>query len=143
MGTISKARNLLAKEQLAALGEIAAESAQLEATVDLMIQIALKINIAEFDALVSGRMLGAKVDVLKTCGLSRLPGKRKKSRRHQFTVLMDHIKHLLSKRAVAIHGIWEPEGGMNLGNLMAGWAGDLQPGKAEAKHKKGNEGRSA
>jgi hypothetical protein len=137
MSAIGRARLTLSNEQLAALGEIAAESAHLESAVDLMIQVVLKISPEEFDVLINNRMLGAKVDVLKTCGAIRLAGKKRKKRRNQFTALMDHIKFLISQRAIAIHGIWGPEGGMKLGDLVAFWAGAGSAGAAEAKHKKG------
>jgi hypothetical protein len=133
VSAVSKAKDILTKEQLAALGEIAVESAHLEGTVDRMIRVVLRIEPDEFDILIGSRMLGRKIDVLKTCGLVRLAGKKRKRRRYRFTVLMDRIKQLISQRAIAIHGDWGPEGGISLGDLMAGkWV----PGTAEAKLKK-------
>ncbi len=131
-----RARNILTTEQLAALGEIAVESAQLENTVELMIQVVLKIGPEEFEELIKGRMLGAKVDVLKVCGQAKLAGKKQKKRRGRFTAIIDHIKFLISQRAIAIHGLWGPEGG-KLGDLIAMMSGQWEPGTAEAKHKKG------
>jgi|SRR6267142_5160817 len=134
---IGSGRSLLTKEQLAALGAIVIESAEMESTVDFMINLLLEAVAEIIEELTRNKMLGANIDLLKTCGLAKINGKNRKQRQQEFTRLMNHCKLLTSQRAIAIHGTWQPEGGMKLNDLMQMMMGKWERRDAEAKHKKG------
>jgi hypothetical protein len=139
MSTRLTVRDFLNEKERAALGEVAAESAQLESTTETMLKIVLKLTDAEYDAIIGGKMFGAKLDILKEVGLCRLRGKKRKKHKQQFIVLMDHLKSLVGQRNIAIHGNWGPEGGFTLATLATLMDGTYVPRPAAAIHKKGKK----
>jgi hypothetical protein len=134
---IGMGRSLLTKEQLAALGAITLESAQLEQTIDFVIRACMEDFEVLIEDLTKNRMLGQKIDLLKMCGQGKLRGKRRKKILKEFTGLMDHCKLLVSRRAIVVHGSWQPEGGMKMNDMIQIMMGKWKPRAAEAKHKKG------
>jgi hypothetical protein len=104
-----------------------------------MLKIVLKFTDDEFDAVFGQKMFRAKLEVLKEVGLSRLGGKKRKKRRKQFTVLMDHLLSLAGQRNIAVHGMWAPEGGFTLATLSALLDGTYVQKPAQAFHKRGKK----
>ena len=128
------ATQILNEKQFAALGEVAAESAELESTIGLMIMLVLKFTDADRDAIITPMNISIRLEVLKKVGLPRI---RSKKRKKEFLDLSDRLKDLLGKRNIAIHGCWTPVGDLKLGELMAIMAGLSKPAAVEAKNKKG------
>jgi hypothetical protein len=125
----------LTDDERAALGSVVVESANLEATVDLVLLHLTNLTHTAYEVLMGGRMLGAKLDALRVIGLAKL---RSKKRKKAFTAIMDNLAHLNSQRTIAVHGIWGPdEGGGVALNQLLGFALGKRPGQATASHRKG------
>jgi hypothetical protein len=122
----------LTDAERAALGSVVAESANLESSVDFILLHLTNLTHTAYDAMMGGKMLGAKLDVLKAIGLAKL---RSKKRKKTFNDLMGKLTSLNGQRTIAVHGIWGPEG-----HNALRWLVDIAQGKklpAAAKHKKG------
>lgn len=102
---------LLTQEQRAALGVIVAESASLEATVDLIISHLTNLNPQQYEIVLKGEMIKRKLEVLKAIGQQKL---RSAKRKAAFLTLMARLTSLNSDRNTLVHGIWGPRGGYRL-----------------------------
>lgn len=108
-------------KDLAALGSVVAESAHLESTLDLIILLITRMGESEYEVFMRGKMIGAKLEIVKELGVLKL---RSKKRQRAWMQLIDGLKSLNSDRVIAVHGLWGPAGGYTRGNLMAaskGW----------------------
>lgn len=121
---------VLSREQLEALGLLVGEFARLESTLDMLIMSLASLSSAQYAAFMRGKMLGAKLDVLKELGLQKLQSRRKRT---LFTDLVDEAARLNGERTVAVHGLWKPKGEFTLGNITLGF----NTGESEAVHRKG------
>jgi hypothetical protein len=135
----SNIKNLLNKEERAALGEVAVEAAQLDITLEITLRFVLQFSYREYKGVVGGRTLGRKLDVLKIIGWSRLGGKQKKRHRKRLKDLISELKSLVDERNTAIHGIWGPEGGFSEADLKAITDGSFRPRPAEAVGESGGK----
>jgi hypothetical protein len=128
------ARNFLTDEELAALGLVVSGSAQLESTLDLLIQSLANLGDQQFEVLVGGRMIGNKLDILKGLGLLKLKSQKKQQ---AFTYLINSLSSLNAERNTVVHGRWGPEGGITISMLSALFQGKTLKKLGEATHKKG------
>jgi hypothetical protein len=127
----------LSQKEMAAIGSVVAESAQLEMNLDSGIRYLTKLKREQYYILVGTRMLGAKIAIYKDLGLLKLKSKQKQKK---FTKIMDKLAVLNSERASVVHGIWMPAGGVTSELVDAMFSGrlkrsDMPPGMAI--HKKG------
>lgn len=107
---------LLSDAQRAALGTIVAESASLEATLDVIICSLTGLSEAQFRILVGGQMFGRKIELAKDLALLRLKSKAKINR---LTDLFSRLASLNSERNIVVHGTWgTKEGGVHLSWLF-------------------------
>jgi len=119
--------HFLSAAQREALGALAVESAALEYTVNLALTILTDLDAHQASVMFEGRMLGWKLDALKAIGLERLTTEVK---RRAFSQLIGTLKSLNGERTVAIHGQWQPAGGVRLGELFAGADPATRPAEA-------------
>jgi len=130
-------KDFLSQKEMAAIGSVVAESAQLEASLDWLILKLTKLSLAQYEIVVGSRMLGAKISLFKDLGLLKLKSKK---RQKAFSKIMDKFSSLNAERVIVVHGLWRPAGGVTsamLEEMMSGRlkAVDLPPG--EAIHRKG------
>lgn len=118
---------LLTPEQRAALGSIVAESASLEATLDIIICSLTGLSEAQFRILAGGQMFGRKLELTKDLALLKLKSKAKKSR---LTDLFSRLTSLNSERNTVVHGTW----GTKEGGARLSWLFSTQPPPAEDVH---------
>jgi hypothetical protein len=109
-------------------------SAQLEDTIDLLIQSLAKLREQQFEVLVGGKMIGNKLNILKDLGLLKLKSQKKQQ---AFTDLINNLSALNAERNTAVHGRWGPEGGMTFSMLASLLEGKALNKLGEATHKKG------
>jgi hypothetical protein len=131
-----KVGNYISTEELAALGAVVAESAHLEAMIDRMLVEITRLKQAEYDLLVSGAMLGRKVELLRDLGLLKWKSKRKGE---AFRAVINQVSEVNGKRATAVHGLWEPVGGMTVEIMTTIILRGLKPSsipQRQAIHKK-------
>jgi len=127
--------SVLTQAQLAAIGEIAVESAYLDGMVDFLIAQILNISEEKYYVVSNGVMLGTKLDILRNLGLIRL---RSKKRKLEWENIVSQVKHLNSQRTIAIHGYWQSKHGRKLSDLnKETWI--LPSGEAQAVHKRGKK----
>jgi hypothetical protein len=129
-------RDFLSQQEMAAIGSVVAES-QLENNLDSGIRYLTKLSTDQYDIVVGTRMLGAKIVIFKELGLLKLKSKKK---RKEFSLIMDRLAELNSERAIVVHGIWMPAGGVTADLVDGMFSGrlkrkDMPPGMAI--HKKG------
>jgi hypothetical protein len=118
---------LLSAEQRAALGTIVAQSAGLEATLDILICSLTGLSEAQFRILVGGQMIGRKLELAKDLALLKLKSKAKISR---LTDLFSRLVSLNSKRNTVVHGTW----GTKEGGARLSWLFSAQQPPAEDIH---------
>jgi hypothetical protein len=121
---------ILTRGQLEALGLLVGEFARLEATLDMLIMHLARLSTEQYVAFMQGKMLGAKLTTLKEIGLQKL---RSRKRKAVFRGLIDDLASLNGERTVAVHGLWQPKGGLTLALLMKGF----NTAESEAVHRKG------
>jgi hypothetical protein len=108
--------SLLTVDQRAALGSLVAETTEMEGTVDVMIAIVTNLSTPQCAVLLEGRMISWKLEALKRLGLQKL---KRKAQMKVFAHLVDSLSSLNSERNVAVHGLWQPQGGYTYA-LLAG-----------------------
>jgi hypothetical protein len=127
-------RNLLSQEQLAALGEIAVASTELESSVGAQISMALNLKRDDYEVIVGPMSLSTRLEALRKLGLARIKGKKTKEK---FQRHIEHLKTLVAHRNTVIHGWWRPMGkGLRLWDVMAYWSGRFKPPGVEVRNKK-------
>jgi hypothetical protein len=95
--------HLLCDEDLRAVGCLAAETTRLEACIDELLADLCSLNRLRFDALLSGKMIGAKADIL----FSLLePYAKSTKRKAKLKALQSRTKTAISDRNTVIHGQW-------------------------------------
>ena len=104
-------RLLLTVEQRAAIGDLVAESARLEALLEVAVSQLAKLDKDTHVALVSGNNLDKNLEILKELGERKLKSNR---RRAEFSRLISRIKALNSERVIAVHGSWQPKAGYRM-----------------------------
>jgi hypothetical protein len=133
------ASDFLLSAEMSALGAVVAESAHLEDTLDRIIMGITHLKRRQYVALMSGRMFGAKLAILKELGLLKL--RSKENKKAVFSELMDQLSALNGERTIAVHGLWGPTGGtlsMLKARVSGKWtAANLPTG--EAVHVKGKK----
>jgi hypothetical protein len=100
---------LLTLEQRAALGDVVAESAYLESNLDMFIGVLTKLNESQFEALLSGQMLGRKLQIVKEIGVPKIRSQKGKA---EFAEIVDALSSAITDRNAVVHGIWGGPGGM-------------------------------
>jgi hypothetical protein len=103
----SKITNLLSQDQLAALGEVAANSAELEWMLGFIVMWCLRLNGTQTRAIIGDALLGKRITVLETVGDENLPDQALKN---EFKVIIERMKELSGNRNTVIHGTWGPKG---------------------------------
>lgn len=132
-------KDFLSQKEMAAIGSVVAESAQLERSLDGHIMKITKLHQAQYEVLMGGKMLGAKIAVFKELGLLKIKSEK---RRKAFIKIMDNFTHLSSERVVAVHGRWIPTGGVTSELVEGMFSGRLKPGHLPpgiAIHKRGKD----
>ncbi|MGC1457653.1 MAG: hypothetical protein WA825_05200 [Steroidobacteraceae bacterium] len=115
------------------IGRVAAESAELEITLDWMIPSILGIREEMYQTMFANKTIGPKIDLLKQAGLSKLKGKQ---RIEAFTSIVIVLTRFIKERNLAVHGKWSPGGaGVTLGALAM--IGNQKPMAASSHKKKG------
>lgn len=109
------ASHLLTIEQRTAIGDVVTESAWIEYIAGVMIAHFAHLKPHAYEALVAGKMLGTKLDLLSELGTPQLKSTKLKK---EFDALITRLKQLNSERSILVHGLWEPEGGLTLADLM-------------------------
>lgn len=64
--------------------------------------------------LLEGKMLDAKLEILKEIGALKL---RSKSRKEEFSKIIGELRHTNGDRKIVVHGVWHPRGGYRLADL--------------------------
>ena len=118
---------LLTPEQRAALGSIVAESASLEATLDVIICSLTGLSEAQFRILAGSQMFGRKLELAKDLALLKLKSKAKISR---LTDLFSRLASLNSERNTVVHGTW----GTKEGGVRLSWLTSMQQPPAQDVH---------
>jgi hypothetical protein len=103
----SKITHLLNKDQLAALGEVAANSAELEYMLAFVLMWCLRLNGKQTRALVSDAMLSKRITLLESIGKETISGRELKK---EFKAIIQRVKDLSGHRNTVIHGTWGPKG---------------------------------
>lgn len=118
-------------EQLADIGRVVVESANLENIIDQIIASYSGTTPEACAILMSTQMLGGKIECL-----SRLvpPKLRTKQAKKDFGDLIKRIVKLNSRRTIAVHGQWKPRNG-GPGIQFIGFMPPLQPSDAATKRK--------
>jgi len=119
----------LTDKQLAAIGRIAVNSAQIDMWVDIVLSYVTGLTEDQLKVIQPQAMLGTKLDVLSTLGKQKLKSKK---RQMEFDKIISAIKQTNSHRVTAIHGIWQRENGNTLSSILMGAAPD---GKSKAIRK--------
>jgi hypothetical protein len=128
------AGNLLSVEQLAALGEIAVASTELEFSIGSQISLALNLKKDDYEVIVGPLNLSTRLETLRKLGSARIKGKKTKER---FLKHIEYLKTLVAQRNTVIHGWWRPMGkGLRLWDLMAYYSGRFKPPGVEARNRK-------
>jgi hypothetical protein len=130
-------KDFLSQKEMAAIGSVVAESANLERCLDGYIMKISRLNRAQYDVLVGGKMLGAKIAIFKDLGLLKIKSKKKQK---GFSKTMDSLSLRNAERVVAIHGIWAPAGGITSELVEGMFSGKLKPNHLPpgvAIHRKG------
>ncbi|HTE14915.1 MAG TPA: hypothetical protein VK642_07535 [Burkholderiales bacterium] len=130
--------SVLTKDQLAALGSIAAESTYLENLVDVVVSDVSGLNDEKLKIMIPSIMMQGKLEILKEFGLLKLKSKKLKI---NFSILIGELKHTNSERNQAIHGYWiDPQRGTGglissaMGNSIQSQIGDAVA--IQLRHKK-------
>lgn len=127
--------HLLSEQQLAALGRVAIASADLEFILNWMIAVVLKLPVEAHEAIVTPMSLSTKLEVFIKVGMPRIAGKKRKK---EFSELGSHLKGLVVKRNIVIHGSWTLAGKVSLGDQFLLKATDIPARKdlyIEARNK--------
>jgi hypothetical protein len=103
----SKITHLLSQEQLAALGEVAANSAELEWMLGFVLMWCLRLNGAQTRAIIGDAMLHRRITLLEVVGDESLPDLAVKG---ELKKLIERMKNLSSNRNTVIHGTWGAKG---------------------------------
>jgi hypothetical protein len=133
------ASGFLISAEMAALGAVVVESAHLEDTLDRIIMGITHLKRQQYIAMMGGRMIGAKLGILKELGLLKL--RSKENRQRAFGALMDQLSALNGERTIAVHGLWAPTGGTLLilrERVSEKWPVEILP-TGEAVHMKGKK----
>lgn len=104
---VSKITNLLSQQQLAALGEVAANSAELEWMLGFVLMWCLRLNGTQTRAIIGDAMLHRRITLLEVVGRENLPDRALKG---EFGKLIKRMKELSSNRNTVIHGTWGAKG---------------------------------
>jgi hypothetical protein len=104
----------LSNEERATLGAVVYETALLDSSVDECIRSLAGIDRDVFGIIVGQRTLGQKIDIARRLGLLRFAPAMQPS----FASLMVHLTDANSDRNIAVHGLWEPEGGHTLETMF-------------------------
>jgi hypothetical protein len=103
----SKITHLLSQEQLAALGEVAANSAELEWMLGFVLMWCLRLNGTQTRAIIGDAMLHRRITLLEVVGDENLPDQAFKG---ELKKLIERMKDLSSNRNTVIHGTWGAKG---------------------------------
>ena len=104
----SKITHLLTKDQLAALGEVAANSAALEWMLGFVVMWALKLNGRQTRAIIADVMLHRRIILLEAIGDEALD--EGTDLKDEFNAIIKRMKDLSSDRNTVIHGQWGAKG---------------------------------
>jgi hypothetical protein len=107
------ARDLLTVDQRAAIGDIAIESAWLDSIAAIAIMVLTKLEEPQARALLRGKMLDGKLQLLAELGEIVLP----EAKRDAFHGIVGRLRELNRDRVTVIHGTWQPKGGFTLAVL--------------------------
>jgi hypothetical protein len=104
----SKITHLLSQERLAALGEVAANSAELEWMLGFVVMWCLGLNGTQTTrAIIGDAMLHRRIALLEVVGSENLSDKALKD---DFKVIIERMKALSGNRNTVIHGTWGAKG---------------------------------
>jgi hypothetical protein len=132
-----RVNDFLTQSEMAAIGSVVAESAQLENVLEGFIIGMTKLSQAQYDILVGARMMGAKIAIVKDLGLLKLKSEKRKK---AFTKVMDKLARLNVDRVGVVHGLWRPEGGVTFELVDGAMSGRItrdQVPPGIAYHRKG------
>jgi hypothetical protein len=104
----------LSVEERATLGAVVYEAALLDSSVDECIRSLAGIDKDVFGITVGQKTLGQKLDIAKQLGLLKFA----RATQPTFASLMKHLTDANSDRNIAVHGLWEPEGGHTLETMF-------------------------
>lgn len=85
------------------IGRVAIESAWLELTTDMYIRKLARLKRKTAEALLDGRMMGGKLELLKSLGRANLPDTKL---RNEFSDIVAAASAANTNRNTVIHGIW-------------------------------------
>ena len=94
---------VLTEKQLAAIGSVAVESANLEHLLDLILCRLFRLTSQEAMSVFDKAMLQRKIELVSDFGKRRL---RSNKRRREFDQIMVDVNNLNGSRISLIHGIW-------------------------------------
>jgi hypothetical protein len=101
---------VLSLNQRAALGSIVAESASLEASLEMFIGSLLNVDPKRFEIVFGGQMFIKKLEVVHEMGLLKLKSGKKRT---AFTEIIGRVRALNADRVTVVHGIWGGKNGMS------------------------------
>jgi hypothetical protein len=99
--------NLLSQEQLAALGEIAANSAELEVMAGWVLMYILKVNHAQLNVILGEVPLTKRLVMLEELGGDAL---EEQALKDEFKNIVDSMRKSVQDRNTVIHGSWDAKG---------------------------------
>lgn len=107
MRSVTPFASCLSDPQLQSIGQVAVESAWLERLTEFYIQRLARLNRKSAEALLDGRMMSTKLELLKMFGRARL---KDVTTRNEFSDLIGKAIEANRDRNTVIHGLWAKEG---------------------------------
>jgi hypothetical protein len=127
------ARHILSNDQRAAIGDVVAESVWMETLAAEAIVIFARLSESSIDALLRGKMLDAKLQVLEEITETAV----REEKRKEFAELVATMRNLNRDRVTVVHGMWRPKsGGYAISDIAKG---KLDPPDEVVFHGRGKE----
>jgi hypothetical protein len=101
-------KDLLTPYQLAALGSVVVESADLENKLNMMLQDLTGLSDAHLRIMNRGSMLQQKLEAVEKLGEQKFTAKSSKARLKN---AITYLKQRNTERTIIVHGVWRPGGG--------------------------------
>ena len=117
-------------EQLAAIGNVVVESANLELIVEQMLGDFIGAKPEICDILIGTQMLDRKIELLSRIAPLKPRSKRVKK---ELAALIERADKLNKLRKIAVHGTWAPRGKVSLSMLLLSRPPPLQPSDAATR----------
>jgi len=121
--------------QLADIGRVVVESANLESIVEQMLADFIGGKAEILDILMGTQMLDRKLELL-----GRIAPLKLRSAKHRATLasLLDRCNSLNKLRRIAVHGVWKERGGVTLSDFLAFKPRPLEPSDAATRRNPNN-----